>query len=367
MKLLLAITMLFSLAGCVSYSPSIPEGYIGDTATIDDSFQRQSGRKANFYYIKLIDGKPIYNSLVATSNASYGKGSQLIAMGASRPIPIKPLSLYIVGQLHHSAPIGAMLNSGSNYIVEGEVNFTPEKDEMYIVSGRLSEASSAVWIEDISGNIVSKIIELNSSSYDTTMVRYDKKKMDDLPREDLFLNLASGESKNLIIAKLGEPDSISKYGGNFLIEKPPSVTYQYEGLGSIQFSARNSEALFVEKVIPSIKQSANISSIQKQLGSNGQTLQSIAKGYYQHNDLDIDMLDLFAEKIWTDKNTEDPYTVDALSWLCKVLAKSNNSRYRSLLQNVANVAGESKLRKYAASSLNLLPTEETEQFLPAGG
>ena len=101
-----------------------------------------------------------------------------------------------------------------------------------------------------------------------------------------------------------------------------------------------------------------------QLNSTGATLQSLAKGYYQQDHIKIEVLDLFAEKIWTEKKNEDPYVIDAVSWLCKVLAKSNNSRYRSILQNIATEANENKLRKHAKNSLDLLPVTDVDQFIP---
>lgn len=366
MKILLTTILSFLIAGCVSYAPSLPEGYVGDIATINDSFQRQSRSRANFYYIKLIDGKPVHNSLNASASASYGQGAQLVTMGASRSVPVKPLNIHIVGQVYHSAPVGAIFNAGKNYIVEGEVNFTPEKDQNYLITGSLSETYSAVWIEDTNGNVVSKVIENKSPSYTPSQSPNDQQKSKELSREELFLNLAGGESESLVVSKLGKPDGVSKHSGNAFTGKPGSITYQYKGLGNIQFSARNEKPLFIERVTPTVNFSNDISSIKKQLDSTGTTLQTLTKGYYQQDDIEIEVLDLFAEKIWDDKETDDPYVVDALAWLCKTLSKSNNSRYRSLLQNIANEASSKKLRKHAKENLDLLPATEVEQFMPNG-
>lgn len=365
MKIFFTVAVLLSLVACASYTPSVPKGYTEDIATIDDSFQRQSRSKANFYYISQVGGKPIRNSLVASSKASSGRGARLITRGASRSIPVKPLSLYLVGRVYHSSPVGAMLGAGSNYTVEGEVDFTPEAGASYLVNGRLSEDYSAVWIEDVNGNIVSEVLEKKAPAYIQVQESGDQLNKKILSKEELFLNLSSGESEKLVVSKIGRPDSISKYGGNFLIEKPASVTYKYEGLGEVQFSARNSKPLFIERVIPSVTSLNDIASIKMQLSSAGVTLQSLAQGYYLRDDIKVGALDLFAEKIWVDKNTEDSYVIDALSWLCKVLAKSNNSRYRSLLQDVANEANSSKLRKYAKNSLGLLSEKEVDQFVPS--
>lgn len=364
MKILLTTIMAFLIAGCVSYAPSIPEGYTGDIATINDSFQRQSRSKANFYYIKLIDGKPIHNSLNASASASYGKGAQLVTMGASRSVPVKPLSIHIVGQVYHSAPVGAMFNAGKNYLIEGEVDFTPEKDQTYLITGSLSEAYSAVWIADINGNVVSKVIEDKSPSYTPAQTSNDQQKKKEISREELFLNLAGGESESLVVSKLGKPDGVSIYKGNAFTGKPGSITYQYNGLGNIQFSAQNEKPLFIERVTSAVKFSNDIPSIKMQLASTGPTLQSLAKGYWQQNNIEVEILDLFAEKIWSEKGTDDPYVVDALAWLCKTLSKSNNSRYRSLLQDIANEASSKKLKKHAKENLDLLPTTKVEQFIP---
>jgi len=55
----------------------VPEGYTGDTASIDDSFKRTGRTKAQIYYVKLIDGKEIGNAMVATNAATFGKGPEI--------------------------------------------------------------------------------------------------------------------------------------------------------------------------------------------------------------------------------------------------------------------------------------------------
>ena len=187
-----------------------------------------------------------------------------------------------------------------------------------------------------------------------------------LSREEYFLNLASGESISLVKEKIGEPDSISKYDGSFFSERPPTVTYQYKDLGSILFTSKNSEPQFVERVMPITKQSDGLSLVEMQLNSEGLTLQYIAKSYYQFDELAEEKLDLFAAKVWSSKDAEDPYTIDAVSWLCKALAKSNNPRYKSLLGKIASGAASKKLKKYAADSFQLLPSEGVPQYIPSG-
>ncbi|WP_196138210.1 hypothetical protein [Aliikangiella sp. G2MR2-5] len=362
MRVLGILVLSLLIAGCATYARLLPKDYKGAVASIDDSFQRQSLSNANFFYIKLIDGKPIYHALVASSQASAGKGSRLITMGESRNVPVRPVKLYIVGQVHHAAIIGSILNSETNYIVEGEFEFTPEKDAKYLVNGSLSKDYSAVWIEDVNGNVVSNIIEKSSSSYVPKARMKDRSEKKKPSRKELFHNLTGGESERLVVSKIGNPDKVFKNEGNFFSGRAPNVTYEYDSLGKIQFSARDDIPLFIDKVIPIVKWSGNISSIKTQLKSSGEALQRYAKSYYQQSELQTDILDLIAAKIWEAKDTQSPYNVDAISWLCKVLGKSHNSRYRTLLENVARMANSNKLRKYAKSSLDLLPETKVEQF-----
>jgi hypothetical protein len=365
MKIIFAGIMSLLIAGCVSNTPSLPEEYNGAIATIDDSFERQNRSKANIYYLKKINGKNIDNALNATSAASYGKGSLLVAVGSSRSIPAEPLKLQLVGQVFSSAPIIALANAGKNYSVEGELEFTPEKDKRYVVNGSLSEDYSAVWIEDTNGNVVSRLIEKKSSSYVPTQKSNEKTVEKALSREELFLNLSGGESESLVISKFGEPDSTSKYEGNIFSERPPTVTYKYNDLGDIQFIARKNQPLFIDKVTPIVQPAKDIASVKMQLSTSGSTLQSLAKGFLNQGVItDTGILDLFAEKIWEERGTQDPYMADSLAYLCKTLAKSGNARYNQLLQTVADTAGSNRLKRHAKSSLELLPKTEAEQFTP---
>lgn len=364
MRSIWTIATFFVLSGCVSHAPSVPEGYTGETATIDDSFKRTGRTKAQLYFVKLIDGKEINNAMAATDAATFGKGPEIQLVGASREIRAQPQKLYIVGRIHHGPPIGYVINAGENYIVEGEIAFAPDAGKKYLVNGQLSEAYSAVWIEDVNGNIVSELVEKKGENFDESTLIKPETNNKVLSREELYLNIASGESVELVVEKLGKPDGISNYDGNAFTGKPSHVIYRYDGLGNIQFSGRKSEAKFVIALMPVAKNDGDISTIKAQLESDGQSFQLLAQGYYKLDNISDDVLDLFAGKIWEGKASEDPYMIDGLAWLCRTLGKSNNPRYRSLLTDVSETAGSGKLRRYAKVGLKLLPAENVEQFRP---
>ena len=362
MRVIVAVALL-CLTGCAANAPSVPEGYKGAIATIDDSAIKQSRSRGHLFYVEKINGNKVHNAYVATQDASFNNGPRIAVKGASRPVPAQPLSLHLVGQVHHGAPIGYVFGAGSNYRVDGEVSFTPEAGQRYRVSGRLAEASSAVWVEDINGNIVSPVLERKAGSDEVAVSGADAvEPVAELSREDFLLQLAGGESVGFVTAKLGEPDSISRYDSHMFTERPSTVTYSYDQLGAVVFSARDGKPQFVLKVQPVTRQSDDLEALASQLESSGETLQQLAQSYYQFDNLGREKLDLFAAKVWRDRNTEDRFEIDALSWLCKVLAKSGDARYRSLLAKVANAADSAKLRKYARVSLDQLPATDVPQF-----
>ncbi len=54
------------------------------------------------------------------------------------------------------------------------------------------------------------------------------------------------------------------------------------------------------------------------------------------------------------KKSDDRHYVDALAYLCKMLGKSHDLRYKEALETVAKKAKAKKLRKYASKSLEIL-------------
>jgi hypothetical protein len=107
------------------------------------------------------------------------------------------------------------------------------------------------------------------------------------------------------------------------------------------------------------------SSLQDRLMTDdGLTLRDLAREYYLNAVVGESELDLFANRIWQLKQSQDRYVVDAVSWFCKLILKSKNPRYRDMLEKVAEHATSKKLRKYAQVSHDRLPAEYVEQFSP---
>ncbi len=94
----------------------------------------------------------------------------------------------------------------------------------------------------------------------------------------------------------------------------------------------------------------------------GAALRLLAQEYYSTEVADIEILDVFAEKIWYEKDTKNSSMADAMAYFCLTLAKSKNPRYRSFLETIAHEAKPYKIKRHAESSFKLLPIENVEQF-----
>jgi hypothetical protein len=148
--LMVAIALI--LPGCVTYQPTIPEGYTGSRTTITDSVTTHSDSKADFFYVEAVNGHDVENSRIKTAIANQGRGMSMTPVILGREIPTQPTTLTLVGRTAYAAPILAMTNTV--YEVKGNVQFAPEPGKSYVVKGELAEDHSAVWLEETDGNPV---------------------------------------------------------------------------------------------------------------------------------------------------------------------------------------------------------------------
>jgi hypothetical protein len=139
------------LCGCVSYAPTVPEGYAGPTVLLEDTWISDHGTRATFFVVTHIDGRSVQNSLVETRKASAGEGFTLHGrVVATRQVPVRPMRLRLVGTHMTAAPIHevAARLMGTFQSVDGEVDFEPVETGVYRVTGSLSPEQSCVWVEE---------------------------------------------------------------------------------------------------------------------------------------------------------------------------------------------------------------------------
>ena len=164
LRLLITFSLAALVAGCTTYSPSVPDAYVGPSAVVEDSTKVHGSTKADFFFVEAVDEAKIMNSLRATLTANKGKGMSMNPVVLVRPvIAEKPLKLTIKARTHFAAPILAIVRSA--YQVEGTVEFTPKDNAIYVVKGELGDEYSAVWLEDkATGQVVGKKIEPKGSA-----------------------------------------------------------------------------------------------------------------------------------------------------------------------------------------------------------
>lgn len=163
MRRFVASVIALLLTACASYAPTIPEGYAGPVAEIQDSSTMHSGSKADLFYVAAVDGAPVRNSLVQTRVANQGRGFSLTPVMTAHPVQARPLRLTIIGRTEYAAPILTFTNTV--YQVKGDVEFVPEPGKTYLVKGLLGAQYSTVWVQELSsGLVVGRKVEVHGSA-----------------------------------------------------------------------------------------------------------------------------------------------------------------------------------------------------------
>jgi len=154
----LALTL--AVGGCFSNPPSVPEGYVGPVAKVEDSSILYGIRRVDVFYMSHIDGRRISDSLTYT-RASRSFLTPMTGYVLDREISAEEHTVTIGARVVYS--IGIMEWYSPVYEVLGDVAFRPEPDKRYVVAGKLGEGYSAVWIEDKNTKeiVTKKIVMLN--------------------------------------------------------------------------------------------------------------------------------------------------------------------------------------------------------------
>lgn len=156
-RIVSCLFILVLLVGCET-PPLIPDDYDGPVARVFDTVNNTTNTSAHFFELHKVDGKRVDGSSSSSMAASYGQGSILTIVHESREIPAgTELKLTLYGARRYAAPILEIING--SYKVHGDILFTPEINKSYIVNGKLSKEYSAIWLEDVKGNIISNKIE----------------------------------------------------------------------------------------------------------------------------------------------------------------------------------------------------------------
>ncbi|MDF1819774.1 MAG: hypothetical protein P1U54_14130 [Immundisolibacteraceae bacterium] len=153
MRLISLFGMLLMLSGCSTFTP-LPENYNGPTAKIKDSYSNRQATKAHYFTLDKIDGNDVANSFGETRSANYGRGAAFDPVISEREVLPKMQTFTISGYVFF--PTDVQLLFGDTLSVTGDIHFSPEEGESYVVTGRVGDGRSEVWLEDSAGNVVLK-------------------------------------------------------------------------------------------------------------------------------------------------------------------------------------------------------------------
>ena len=329
-----------------SYSVLVPEDYQGNIAVVSDTCRKCTSADREFFHLKAIDDQRVRN--IGTNFWLY------------RDVQAKKQFAFISAEKN---------NFGSQFVtplyphpsVEGVVEFDPKPDEHYLVNGEFTDKHSAVWIENLAGEIVTeKVIKLDIMTINQGELlknsNYDKIKQS-RSRLEWFVNISYRESEKLVLEKLGKPDREELEETSFFANFD-YANYHYKDLGVIRFLIRPDGLRFVHRVNPDFEkifEKPEETRILFETANSPNLLRWLRNRFINVNNIkDPETLDIISSLILRNKHTTEEFMVDALSKLCELVGLAGNSTYENVLKEVADSAEEEKLRSSAVKGLGLL-------------
>jgi hypothetical protein len=152
------------LVGCATSRTPLPANYAGPKALLRDSVSNYNGTKADYFFLFKYNGTSIRQTYDVSIDNSRGNGFLLLPPEViERDVPAVEGRYYLIGRTHYAAPIQELAHGV--YMVKGELNFTPQAGEVYVVRGSLAASLAEVWIENaVTGKIVSNKLSTSTPS-----------------------------------------------------------------------------------------------------------------------------------------------------------------------------------------------------------
>jgi len=205
---------------------------------------------------------------------------------------------------------------------------------------------------------------------------------------NLFPEVRKGQSLDEVFSALGAPDGVSgvsvtngRAGHSFVKVRTSDdmIAFMYNGMGTIRFvfddaSARynwlladaSSDKGLIWKPLDGKFVTLN-DLVNRDLITSGDAaeLREIIYHLRKQESIERDILDRVADRVYRSRLESGGEMADALAWLCKILGKSGDGRYKQILSEVSNTAVNEKLRKYAGKAANNLQETNEKRFVPS--
>ncbi|WP_299492537.1 hypothetical protein [uncultured Shewanella sp.] len=234
------------------------------------------------------------------------------------------------------------------------------------------------------------LVELNSQKQSSKIKRYLKKGLKTLPKgsqdsfnintyqvidistiqpqqhatKALFQQLQLGSTLDDVLKALGEPNGVGQYLNNkfrFFIgnQTIQNLRLTYSDIGSMELRFYENKWVVDKK---SLQASQSITALKPQyqdlvsrlISNDAPQIKAAAREAMALPLSDQQSLDLLAQYLWDNRQTQDKYMADSMAWLCKVLGHSNNGRYKTFLETLAASNAHEKIAHYAEGSAEKL-------------
>lgn len=150
------------------------------------------------------------------------------------------------------------------------------------------------------------------------------------------------------------------------------IVLAYPGVGAARFSIEEDRQTWIlvdatsERKLYWLSPAGRLGAVTELIAEGGgRVLRGFSVRLLEDATVDAAMLDRIARRVYASRDESDSDTVDALAYLCKVLGKSGNGKYKRMLLEVSDSASRKALRKHARLVAEKLPDSE-EQFDPVG-
>lgn len=196
-----------------------------------------------------------------------------------------------------------------------------------------------------------------------------------------FDALRRDQNPEEIYSTFGPPDNVSGISvpegkAGFMMVKvrksSDMLVLGYGGLGTVRFVYDENktdwmldEAKSDREIFWSSRDGHFITMNEQIAKGDGSQLRVIADLLIRKDSINKEVLDRVAERIYRSRQEKDGELADGLAWLCKVIAKSGDGRYKQLLLDVSDAAANKTLRKYAAKTAADLPQTSEAKYVPS--
>ncbi len=199
--------------------------------------------------------------------------------------------------------------------------------------------------------------------------------------EKQFDELRKGRTVDDIYGAFGRPDEVQAetvtgrkmgHGPVQIRNSKDTIAFVYRGAGTVRFGYNEEyddwrvfDAISDKDLYWSMGGGRFGTLAEWVATGNEDDLIKVSELLRHHDRVEREVLDRVADRIYELRVDPDDDLSDALAYLCKVLAKSEDGRYKQFLEEVGDNAGDKTLRKHARKAASSLPDSPEPAYVPA--